>query len=138
MKPPRFKLSTVPTWMTIIALLIVWYTSLSKERARNALLTQRLQNAEFQVGQAERRRNSAAELISNDPPADSRVFTKPRYEGVSLRDLVIQGGSAAFQLTVFDNSDLTNASLSGGASSFQEASFRKAILKNAELVGSGS
>lgn len=138
MKPPRFKLSTVLTWMTIIALLIAWYTSLSRERARNTQLMQQLANAQSQVSLAEMRNQAQAELTRDGGPYGKLKYAVPRFEGMDLRDLAIQGGPSLFQLTVFDNSNLTGASLTGGGSSFQEASFKNAILKNAKLVGGGS
>jgi uncharacterized protein YjbI with pentapeptide repeats len=135
MKAPRFKLSTVLTWMTIVALLIAWFTSLARERTRIAQLSQQLANAQLQVSTAEMRGEAQAELTAETQIKCDSVFAIPRLEGMDLRDLVIQGGGSAFQLMLFDNSNLTGTSLTGGESSFQEASFKKAILKNAKLVG---
>jgi uncharacterized protein YjbI with pentapeptide repeats len=55
-----------------------------------------------------------------------------------LQCAVIHAGTSAFQRTVFDNSDLSNASLSGGGASFQGASFNHAVLRNAKLAGGSS
>jgi uncharacterized protein YjbI with pentapeptide repeats len=138
MKAPRFKLSTVLTWMTIFALLIAWYRSLEDQRAATARLTQQLLNAQGQIMAAEQRGEAQVELHSGSERTRNRVFAIPKFEGVSLRDMVIQGGTSSFQLTSFDNSDLTGTSLTGGGASFQEASFKNTILRNAKLVGGAS
>src|SRR4051794_29050006 len=127
MKAVRFKLSTVLTWMTFLALLLAWYVSLEHEQAEKVRLSQQLQNAQYEVSVAERRAETQTELHSGAGRIANRKFALPRLEGMELRDLAIQGDGSAFQLTVFDNSDLTGTSLTGGGASFQEASFKNTI-----------
>ena len=63
----RFSLRTVLLSMTVLALLIGWYTSNARERARSRALVQQLINARSQVRLAESRaalRNEARAAIS--------------------------------------------------------------------------
>jgi uncharacterized protein YjbI with pentapeptide repeats len=134
----RFKLRTVLACIAFTAFVIGWYSSIERERTRSARLVQQLMNAQSQVRMAESRVQIQTNVPSSGNQKAKGVLSKARFEGVNLRDAVIQGGASAFQQTVFDNSDLSNASLTGGGASFQGASFNNAILRNAKLVGGGS
>ena len=134
----RFRLRTVLVCMAFIALVVGWYTSMERERTRSARLLRQLMNAQSQIGLAESRAELQTNVTSGGNPPAKGVLSRARFEGVNLRDVVIQGSTSAFQKTVFDKSDLSNASLTGGGASFQGASFNKAILTNAKLVGAGS
>src|SRR2546429_368806 len=105
----RFKLRTLLACIAFIALVSGWYSSIERERTRSARLVQQLMNAQSQVRMAE----SRAQIQTNVPSSGNQakgVLSKARFEGVNLRDAVIQGGASAFQQTVFDNSDLSNTS----------------------------
>jgi uncharacterized protein YjbI with pentapeptide repeats len=138
MQSLRFNLRSALFWIAIIAILIGWYTSRERERIRSAKLLQQLLNAQSQIQLAELRADIQHDVASNDVPRNEGVLSSAKFEGVNLRDAVIQGGTSAFQRTVFDNSDLSNASLTGGGASFQGASFNNAKLTNAKLTGGGS
>lgn len=134
----RFKLRTSLFFIAFISLIIGWYTSIARERTKSARLVQQLMNAQSQIRLAESRAGIQADARSIGTQRAKGALSSAKFEGVNLRDVVIQAGTSAFQRTVFDNSDLSNASLTGGGASFQGASFNNAILRNAKLAGGGS
>ena len=135
----RFSLRTALVCTALIALTLGWYRTVKEARTRNARLERELTNAVAQIHLAESRAAFQGGDRSNvKPTAKGGVLSGATLEGVNLRGIVIDGGSSAFQRTVFGHSDLSNVSLSGGAASFQAASFNHAILKNARLTGGGS
>jgi uncharacterized protein YjbI with pentapeptide repeats len=134
----RFRLRTALVCMALVALLIGWYTSMERERAKSARFVQQLMNAQFQVRMAESRAEMQDHAVSRTKTRGKGALAKASFEGVDLRDVVIKAGTSAFQLTIFDNSDLSGTSLTGGDASFQGSSFKNAILKNAKLGGGGS
>jgi uncharacterized protein YjbI with pentapeptide repeats len=134
----RFRLRTVLACMAFLALVVGWYTSMERVRARNASLTRQLMNAQMQVRLAESRAEIQSELRAPGNPTANGKRSRAGFAGMYLQDAVIQAGTSAFQRTVFDNSNLSNTSLSGGGSSFQGASFNNAVLRNARLSGGGS
>jgi len=134
----RFNLRTVLFWMAFLALLIGWFTSNARERARSRELVQQLMNARSQVRLAESRAEFQVEAHAEGGPKARSGLSSGRFEGVDLRDVVIQAGISEFQRTVFDNSDLSHASLAGGGASFQGASFKNTKLRSVKLTGGGS
>src|SRR4051794_19508734 len=125
MTGPRFQLRKVLTWITFVAILIGWYTSLMRERTRSdkriQQLTQQLMNAQSEIRSSNFRTDLRARMHGRLPPELGRlgaigksVLADANFEHVNLRGAVIQGGVSAFQQTVFDNSDLSDASLTGG------------------------
>jgi uncharacterized protein YjbI with pentapeptide repeats len=67
----------------------------------------------------------------------AKSFYEANLSAANLTDVTLIG-QAAFQGTVFDRADLTNAVLKGDGSDFQEASFYRATLHNTRLSGGGS
>jgi uncharacterized protein YjbI with pentapeptide repeats len=124
--------------MAFLALVVGWYTSMERVRARNAALTRQLMNAQMQIQLAESRAEIQSELTTPRNPTADGGLLPAGFAGMYLQDAVIQAGASAFQRAVFDHSDLSNTSLSGGGSSFQGASFNNAVLRKARLAGGGS
>src|SRR5690349_8603489 len=86
----RFKMRTVFVWMAFVALVIGWYASMERERTRTARLVQQLMNAQSQVRMAESRAQIQADAHSAGNQNAKGVLSKAKFEGVNLRDAVIQ------------------------------------------------
>lgn len=78
-------------------------------------------------------------LVGMTLASRGNAFQRANFRKCNLKDAVLQGGVAAFQIARFDGADMIRCQLTGEASSFQRASFAAANLTEAILSGgSGS
>lgn len=148
MSGPRFKLRTVLFGITFVAILVGWYTSLTREQARSERevrevtdkLSQKLRTVQTEERMTGLRGPTQNQMMRMryDRSLEHGELVEPNFEKADLRGFVIQAGEKAFERTNFDGSNLRDATLTGGDASFQGASFKFAKLNNSNLTGGDS